>query len=56
MKIMLEMEVDTIVSTFASALPAVINTIQLVLASKDEDSLLLLLEDLDGCARHVSER
>lgn len=51
MKIMTEMEVENVVSTFASALPAVINTIQAVLNAQDEDSLQLLLEDLVNCAR-----
>ena len=46
---LLMLEVDDIVSTFASALPAVIGTIQGVLAAGDEDSLLSLLEDLDSC-------
>lgn len=54
MKIMTEMEVENVVSTFASALPAVINTIQVVLNAQDEDSLQLLLEDLASCARQAS--
>ena len=51
MKIMTEMEVENVVSTFVSALPAVINTVQLVLNAQDEDSLQSLLEDLVNCAR-----
>ena len=50
---LLMLEVDDIVSTFASALPAVIGTIQGVLAAGDEDSLLSLLEDLDSCVESV---
>ena len=50
---LLMLEVDDIVSTFASALPAVIGTIQGVLAAGDEDSLLSLLEDLDSCVEWV---
>lgn len=46
---LLMLEVDDIVSTFATALPAVIGTIQGVLESGDEDSLMSLLEDLDSC-------
>ena len=38
---LLMLEVDDIVSTFATALPAVIGTIQGVLAAGDEDSLRL---------------
>lgn len=51
MKIMTEMEVENVVSTFVSPLPAVINTVQLVLNAQDEDSLQSLLEDLVNCAR-----
>ena len=51
MKIMTEMEVENVVSTFVSALPAVINTVQLVLNAQDEDSLQSRLEDLVNCAR-----
>lgn len=46
---LLTLEVDTVVNTFSSALPAVVETIQIALNNGDEDALLNLLEDLDNC-------
>lgn len=49
MKIMENIEVDEIIITFVSAIPAVLNTLQLVLQKGEEDDLISLLEDLDTC-------
>lgn len=49
MKIMANIEVDQIIETFVSAIPAVLNTLQLVLQKGEEDDLISLLEDLDTC-------
>ena len=46
---LLTLEIAEIVTEFVSALPAVVNTIQMAAMNNDEDSLLSLLEDLDNC-------
>lgn len=53
MKILSTIEVDTIINTFVSAIPAILNTLQIVIQKGEEDDLISLLEDLDTCMEYV---
>lgn len=47
MKILVNVDVESIIMTFISAIPSVLSTIQAIAQKNEEDDLISLLGDLD---------